>query len=224
MEPTMEGGEAWRSFISTLDQLDWHTIGEPIHMRALEDAVKRVTATPGALEFAAASLVLDEPRFADHLRDTAYPQLFHDEFLLHRGVLDSYRIRLHRFKTFEQNGSRSEPIHDHKWFGMSTILTGSYVERRFRETPDGLEQISERTLSPGDTNVVVPGETIHEVSVPGSVPCLTMFVRGPKSRPHSRVFSEVAGTWSFRMQPTRSQYSRDALLRVAALDPSFPEF
>lgn len=217
----INGENSWTAFRTELDRLDWDHIEHDDAHAPLDTALARIAENPDAIAFRVHELLSDENLFNDSLRDTAYPKQFFDEFLIYRDPHERYRVRLHRFKTVEQNGSLVEPIHDHKWFGMSVLLSGPYLEHRFRFADQHLEQVSERAFTPGMRNALV-ADTIHAVSVPYAQPSLTLFVRGPVRRPNFRLYERSGDGWSAREYPPHAQNVRDALSEIGRLNAAFP--
>ncbi len=219
---------AWQKLVGELEELDWERIvHDETTRRRLTTAMQKVRQSPESLRDWVEHVATTDELFRDSARDSAYPQLFFDEFLVWRSKDDRARVRLHRFKTVSQNGGLREPVHNHKWHGFSCILSGEYSESRYERTTDGhgLNKIDEVTRRPGDIVLLEAVRTIHEVSVTGPRPCLSLFVRGPRVADEISVWERASrDEWVERKQPTRSENLRAALSAIGNGRDDFPTF
>jgi hypothetical protein len=79
-------------------------------------------------------------------------------------------VFLHHFVASDPNGA----VHSHPWaWGCSLILVGGYTEHRC--TQAGRHSV--RTYTPGDVNVLQPGDR-HRIDLLGA-DCWTLFLAGP---------------------------------------------
>jgi hypothetical protein len=155
-----------------------------------------------------------------------YPRILMDKFVLYVDELDRFRVRLHRFKTRKQNGGAVEKVHFHKWDCSTIMLLGAYREQQF--TISEMDEIKctarlavdkEHYLNTGDTNSLPSGRPHRVVNDSDTVPCITLFVRGPSRRRSARIFDMTNDTFYDTYGP--DDQLRVGLSAMGRLDPAF---
>lgn len=219
--------KTWTEFVTALaGNVDWHDPDWSRQGPVVEEILRDVAAEPALLEERTEQILNDEELFRRLAPHMNYPRILMDKFVLHQDDSDRFRIRMHRFKTQVQNGGAIEKVHYHKWHCSTVILTGAYTERQF--TIDRMDEQAKTAelsvdlkheLLPGESNSL-PARRPHQVvNESDTVPCITLFVRGPSLQPHARIFDIDEGTYYDTFNPDNQL--KVGLAHIGRLDPNF---
>lgn len=177
-------------------------------------------------------LLLDSSLHSEILKNVMdgadYPDIreatmFDNEMLLYTDRRRMFSIRLYLWGPGEWT-----PIHDHNAWGVIGPITGTLQVDRFRRTDTGtdgdvarLEESGKRTLSAGETEVVLPlNNGIHRTGNPGEMTSATIHLYGnPVRRTYINNFNPVSGEIR-RIYPPRARKRMLASEALRSLEDS----
>lgn len=192
----------------------------------VEEILKTASDHRHILEERTEEIIANEDLFRSLAPHMNYPRILMDKFVLHIDEADRFRVRMHRFKSKNQNGGALEKVHSHKWDCSTVLMSGTYTERQFEITDVDEERrtcrvvpLLEHTLEAGQMNSLPMGRAHQVINPSDDEACITLFVRGPSRQPHARIYEPESGAFYDTFGPDRQ--TKLGLRHIGRVDPDF---